>query len=308
MPRLIKSRDGITKFPETTEINKLILEKKDLTENPDTNKVELGVGTDGVIRTRDENGVITEVGSGSGGGITADEEIELTNKTIDATKNTIEHLIHGAQVNDPSSGVHGVAGDIVGTTDSQILSNKKYSGGAASDTNKTVLPSGTTGQLDALLTEEGSFYYDTDKKAPVYDNGTQITGISGGGATPFFIEASSNNSESITGNTTNIPFANEVHDTNNEWDGVTFSPSQSGLYQINGGVSGIGGGSLKIGTYVNGAKRRDMGTENSSHIEFNCQEYLVGGVDSLNIRANSSGTLSPNASLHFIQISRVYQG
>ena len=52
----------------------------------------------------------------------------LTNKTMDADNNSISNLEHGAEVDNPTSGVHGVTGDVVGTSDSQTLTNKTIDG------------------------------------------------------------------------------------------------------------------------------------------------------------------------------------
>lgn len=55
------------------------------------------------------------------------DEQALTNKIIDADKNTLLNLKHGEEVDNPTS-AHGVTGEIVGNTDEQTLTNKTIDG------------------------------------------------------------------------------------------------------------------------------------------------------------------------------------
>lgn len=74
---------------------------------------------------------------------------------------------------------HGVSGNIVGTSDAQVLTNKDISGGTASNTNRVTIPSGTTAALNALTRKAGTVVYDTSVSALKYDNGSTLIAMEG---------------------------------------------------------------------------------------------------------------------------------
>lgn len=85
----------------------------------------------------------------------------LTNKTIDASSNTISNLLHGTQVDEPSSGTHGVTGTIVGTSDTQTLTNKTFDD--ATTNQHIATPSNPSAGYNKL-------YFKTDNKLYILDS------------------------------------------------------------------------------------------------------------------------------------------
>ena len=79
---------------------------------------------------------------------------------------------------------HGTTGDIVGTSDAQVITNKDIDGGTATNTNRIALPKGTTAGLDALTDKEALIAYDTDLASIVVNDGSgwdQVSGTGGSG-------------------------------------------------------------------------------------------------------------------------------
>jgi C1q domain len=79
-----------------------------------------------------------------------------------------------------SSGVHGVTGSVVGTTDTQALTNKDIDGGTASNTNRITLPKASKATLDALTRKEGTIVFASDEDKVYVDDGSNLIGIGSG--------------------------------------------------------------------------------------------------------------------------------
>lgn len=100
----------------------------------------------------------------------------LQNKTIDGNFNTISNLVHGVEVDDPTSGVHGVTGDVVGTTDAQTLTDKTLEEPTINTT-----ASGTAIETDLInntpISETNRL---ASEKAIVDFVNNQVSGVAGG--------------------------------------------------------------------------------------------------------------------------------
>lgn len=83
-------------------------------------------------------------------------------------------------LHEADTSAHGVSGDLLGTTDAQVITNKDIDGGTASNTSRITLPKNTKANLDGLTRKEGTLVYATDQTKAYVDNGTALIPVGSG--------------------------------------------------------------------------------------------------------------------------------
>lgn len=167
---------------------------------------------------------------------TSDAQV-LTNKTIDGDSNTVQDLALSSLKTDLTDAskflvrdASGIVisstkavptGDVVGTSDAQVITTKDIDGGTASNTSRLTIPKNTKANLDALTRKEGTLVYASDENEVYADDGTTLVALSGGGGGGANTALS--NLVSVAVNTDLLPNSNDARNLGSdafEWGNI----------------------------------------------------------------------------------------
>lgn len=125
----------------------------------------------------------------------------LSNKSIDASTNTLSNIpltdlltVPGDANNFLVRNGSGVVvsntkvvptGTVVGTSDSQVLTNKDIDGATASNTDRITIPKDTLANLTALSRKQATVVYGSDTLTTYVDNGTSLVPLAAAAFGPF---------------------------------------------------------------------------------------------------------------------------
>ncbi len=125
---------------------------------------------------------ITNTPSGNLAGTTVQSALNELQTDIDtrATSASVTSAI-SAHESDTTS-VHGISDTsaLVTLTGTQVITNKDYDGGTASNARRITVPKDTKANLDALTRKAGTIVYATDTAKVYYDNGSTLEEVGSG--------------------------------------------------------------------------------------------------------------------------------
>ena len=127
-------------------------------------------------------------------GLTA-TEVQSAVDEVEGRLDTVESLAStnatGLSTHIADTSTHGVSGDILGTTDAQVITNKDIDGGTASNTSRITIPKNTKANLDALTRKEATLVFASDESKAYIDDGTTLVPVgsgAGGDLDTFYTE------------------------------------------------------------------------------------------------------------------------